>query len=217
MPRQTKSTSAASAAPAVSVTVEPVAPAPAAEKKQRKSKAVAEAAPAPTSVVDAAPVADAPVAEAPAGDDLSTKLAGFAAKIHEIGSLHSSLKAEYKALEKSIQKELKQAQKASGKKRRSSGNKKPSGFANPTGVSEEMLKFLGKEAGTMMSRIEVSKEINAYIKAHSLKDAANGRQINADAKLGKLLKLNKGDVLTFFNLQKYLKSHFIKPAAPATA
>jgi chromatin remodeling complex protein RSC6 len=66
-----------------------------------------------------------------------------------------------------------------------------------------------------MSRNEVGKEINAYINAHNLKDPANGRQINADAKLAKLLKLAKGDVLTYFNLQRYLKIHFFKVAPPA--
>ncbi len=60
-----------------------------------------------------------------------------------------------------------------------------------------------------MSRVEVSKEIIAYINTHGLKA---GRQINADAKLGQLLRLASGDVLTFFNLQKFLKIHFIKTA-----
>ena len=94
-------------------------------------------------------------------------------------------------------------------KKASSGNRQPSGFVKPTAVTEELLKFLGKSAGTLMSRVEVSKEIIAYINANGLKE---GRQINADAKLGQLLRLASGDVLTFFNLQKFLKIHFIKTA-----
>jgi chromatin remodeling complex protein RSC6 len=74
-------------------------------------------------------------------------------------------------------------------------------------ISQELAEFLGKEAGDMMSRVEVGKEINAYITANQLKD---GRNINPDAKLTKLLRIGKDDVLTYFNLQKYLKIHFIK-------
>jgi chromatin remodeling complex protein RSC6 len=126
------------------------------------------------------------------------------------------MKSDYKTLEKTVARELKQATKSSGKKRRSSANKQPSGFVKPTKISDELIKFLGKEAGTEMSRVEVSKEINAYINLHKLKDEKCGRQINPDAKLTKLLKVQKGEVLTFFNLQRYLKIHFIK-AAPVVA
>ena len=41
----------------------------------------------------------------------------------------------------------------------------------------------------MMSRVEVSKEISAYITANQLKDRVSGIQINPDAKLTKLQKL----------------------------
>jgi len=66
-----------------------------------------------------------------------------------------------------------------------------------------------------MARTEVSKEINKYIQSNNLKDPANGRKINPDAKLSKLLKLNKNDELTYFNLQRYMKHHFIKATATA--
>ena len=84
-------------------------------------------------------------------------------------------------------------------------------------ISDELIEFLGKEKDTMMSRVEVSKEISAYITANQLKDRVSGRQINPDAKLAKLLKVGKDEVLTYFNLQKYLKVHFIKAVAPASA
>ncbi len=207
MVRKTQSTATATPAPVVAVTVE--APAPVVEKKTRKPKAAAvEApAPAPAPVVEAsAPVADA---VAPAEDTLSSKLADFGSKIQQVAGILSSMRADYKALEKSVSKELKNASKSKKAKKASSGNRQPSGFVKPTAVSEELLKFLGKSAGTLMSRVEVSKEIIAYINANGLKE---GRQINADAKLGQLLRLASGDVLTFFNLQKFLKIHFIKTA-----
>jgi chromatin remodeling complex protein RSC6 len=80
----------------------------------------------------------------------------------------------------------------------------------PTLISDELAVFLGKDKGTLLARTAVSKEINAYIRANKLQDSANGRKINADAKLAKLLKLSKTDELTYFNLQKFMKHHFIK-------
>jgi hypothetical protein len=68
-----------------------------------------------------------------------------------------------------------------------------------------------------MARTEVSKEINAYIRTNGLQDPANGRKINADTKLSTLLKLKKEDELTYFNLQRYMKHHFIKSEVVATA
>lgn len=93
----------------------------------------------------------------------------------------------------------------------------PSGFVKPTLISNELAEFLGKTIGTEMARTDVSKEINAYITAHDLQDKKNGRKINADEKLSKLLRLSKEDELTYFNLQRYMKHHFIKTEAVATA
>ena len=226
MVRQTKSTAAsatpASTIPSVTVTVESVAPAPVVEKKPRKTKAPAAevAAPAPVAVETVTADASAAPAETAAVIDvatLSSKLTDFSSKIQAIANLLSSMKSDYKTLEKTVARELKQATKSSGKKRRSSANKQPSGFVKPTKISDELIKFLGKDAGTEMSRVEVSKEINAYINLHKLKDEKCGRQINPDAKLTKLLKVQTGEFLTFFNLQRYLKIHFIKAVAPVVA
>ena len=221
MVRQSKSTAASASAtpvsaPAPSVTVV-VETAPVAEKKVKKTKAAApavEVAAAPVSAPVSAPVAETtlPSDAAPIIDaaTLSSKLGDFASKIQQVAALLTSMKSDYKTLEKSVARELKQATKSSGKKRKTSANKSPSGFVKPTKISDELIKFLGKEADTEMSRVEVSKEITRYINEHKLKDEKCGRQINPDAKLSKLLKINKDEVLTFFNLQRYLKIHFIK-------
>ena len=79
-------------------------------------------------------------------------------------------------------------------------------FFNPSFISDELAIFLGKPLGTEMSRCEVSKEINSYIQSYGVQ---NGRQINPDEKLRKLLGLTNEDELTCFNLHKYLKHHFI--------
>ena len=216
MVRQTKSTS--TAAPVSAPVVSPVAVSVAVteEKKPKKTKAASATAP----VVEAPVVVSTPVVEAPAPaveaapDALSSKLNDFGSKIAQIASLLTTMKSDYKALEKQVAKEVKDKQKGSkGKKVKAAPNpnRKPSGFAKPSVITEELSKFLGKEAGVMMSRVDVSKEITKYINEHSLKDKDCGRQINPDAKLSKLLDIKAGgEPLTFFNLQKYLKVHFVK-------
>lgn len=217
MVRKTKSSESTTTTPAVTVTIESTpAAAPVAEKKQRKPKAAAVVAVVETPVVDATAAA---AAEPPAADasTLSTKLTDFSSKIQQVTAILSSMRSDYKVLEKSVSRELKNASKAKRSKKAANPNRQPSGFVKPSVISEELIKFLGKEAGTMMSRVEVSKEINNYITANQLKDKVSGRQINPDAKLAKLLKVGKDEVLTYFNLQKYLKIHFIKAVVPATA
>ena len=65
--------------------------------------------------------------------------------------------------------------------------------------------------------INVTKMITSYVKEHNLQASDNGRRIIPDAKLKTLLKLKKGDELTYFNLQKYMSSHFAKASKDASA
>ena len=188
-----------------------------AEKAASKPRAK-KAEPAPAVV--AAPVASAPepVVAAPepvAESSTSLKVQEFGAKLQQMASLFASMKGDYKTLEKVFSRELKSAQKNS-KKRKTTGNRQPSGFVKPTRISDELAKFLGKTIGTEMARTEVSKEINAYIREKGLQDKENGRKIHPDASLTKLLALTSADELTYFNLQRYMKHHFIKEAV-ATA
>jgi chromatin remodeling complex protein RSC6 len=212
--KTTKSDAPVTTAPAVTVTVEStpvVEKKPKAEKKAKAAPVVE--APAPAPVVEA-PV-ETPAAEAPAPIDASTlasKLNDFGSKIQQVTTILSSMKADYKLLEKSVSKELKAASKSKKGKKATSANRQPSGFVKPSVISDELIKFLGKEPGTMMSRVEVSKGINEYITTNSLKDKVSGRQINPDAKLATLLKIGKDEVLTYFNLQRFLKIHFVKSA-----
>ena len=217
MVRTSKTVSASASAPVVSVAIEVPAAAPVAEKKAAK-KPKAAAAPAPVAEVAAvvAPVVETPVvAETPAADttvDTNAKLAEFGSKINQVSTLLAAMKADYKSLEKSIAKDLKNASKSKKSKKSSvpNPNRQLSGFVKPSVVSDDLLAFVGKEKGTMMSRVEVSKEITAYIEKNGLKDKENGRQINPDAKLTKLLQIGAGEVLTYFNLQRFLKIHFVK-------
>jgi upstream activation factor subunit UAF30 len=121
-------------------------------------------------------------------------------------------------LEKKSARQLKVSQKASAKRKHSSVNRAPSGFVQPTLISDELAGFLGKDKGSKMARTEVTREINAYIRSNNLQDKENGRRINADNNLSTLLKLKKGEELTYFNLQRYMSPHFAKTVkAVATA
>ena len=205
MVRASKSATPASAAPAPEASV-------AQPKTPRAKKAAAPKAAEPVVAASATQPA-APVAEADSSlSALPVKMTEYSAKLQQLVGLLSTLKNDFKTLEKSVAREMKAAQKASSKKRRNNVNRKPSGFVKPTRISDELAAFLGKTVGTEMARTDVSKELNAYIQTNGLKDKTNGRKINPDAKLAKLLKLSKEDELTYFNLQRFMKHHFIKAA-----
>lgn len=186
-------------------------------KPRAKKTKESDAAPAEVANTVVVPASDAPAGES--GEcTVASKINEFGVKLHQMASLFATMKVEYKNLEKVVAREIKNAQKSSSKHRKkNSGNRQPSGFVKPTRISDELAKFLGKQAGVEMARTEVSKEINAYIREKGLQDSENGRKIHADANLTKLLNLQKTDELTYFNLQKYMKHHFIKSTPPATA
>jgi len=224
MARTTKATTAKSETAPVPV-VDAAAAAPVSEKavKAKKPKAPKQEAAPAAAPVEAAVTDSDVVVEGVEGDiaPVAEKSIEFLAKLQQLGALLSTLKVEYRALEKQWTRELKAAQKQSSKRKRKAGNRAPSGFVKPTRISDELASFLEKPSGTEMARTEVTREINVYIRNHSLQDKANGRKINPDAKLASLLKLKKTDELTYFNLQKYMSPHFAKATtvevAPASA
>ena len=192
--------------------------APVVEKKEKKVKAPkVEAAPAPTPAPVSEPVVSAPETPVDAEVPFAEQSVEFLSKIQQLSVMISTLKSEYRALEKKWSREVKAAQKVSSKRKRKAGNRAPSGFVKPTKISDELASFLGKEKGTEMARTEVTREINTYIRSHKLQDTTNGRKINPDTKLATLLKLKKTDELTYFNLQRYMSPHFAKATKEATA
>ncbi len=216
-PSSASSTSAAApvaAASAASAAPAKAAKAPATPKtKAAESAPVAVAAPA---VVDGADAAAAPAAEVDGA--VSTALYGSVlTKLQSAQAILVSLRSEVNELKRQHARELRAANKAN-KRRKTNANRAPSGFVKPTLISNELAAFLGKPEGSVLARTEVTREVNAYIRTQKLQDKDNGRKINPDAKLLKLLKLKKGDELTYFNLQKYMAAHFAKSsAAPAAA
>ena len=206
---------------ASAATTAPATEKKASAKKVSVKKAVVPAADAATPAVDAAATTNVVISSAsPVATETSSltdDFSSFLAKLQSVTSLLSALKSEFRLLEKKSARQLKVSQKASAKRKQSSSNRAPSGFVQPTLISDELAGFLGKTKGSKMARTEVTREINAYIRTNNLQDKENGRRINADNNLSTLLKLKKGDELTYFNLQRYMSPHFAKTVKAVVA
>ena len=181
-------------------------------KKTSSSKASKKAA--AKKVVE--PVVETPVVEntaAPevvAEDNYDQEFATVLEQLTAAQSVLKSLTTTVRQLEKRVARDRKVMQKKmKGRaKRVVDPNKPPSGFAKPGPVSDELRAFLKLGSDELIARTEVTKKITEYCKKHNLQKQEDKRTINVDSALKKLLRLKKGDELTFFNLQKYMKVHY---------
>ena len=223
-------TTKTSASPAPASTTPVTAPAPAtatapapatAPVKIAKTPKVPKAVTAPVVDPIAIPIpttdASAEVIAPSTESVIAAQFASISSKLQQVVAFAATLRSELRTLERHAVKEIRTAQKASAKKRRKVGNRAPSGFVKPTLISKELSEFLGKSDGSEMARTEVTREINAYIRNNNLQDKENGRRINPDTKLKSLLKLKKGEELTYFNLQRYMSPHFATAAKTSAA
>jgi chromatin remodeling complex protein RSC6 len=196
----------------------PVAPAaaPVSATKSKKSAAPAAAAPAVAAPATASAAVPAAAAEAtvsaaePEEVRLETEAKSITARLLAVRETVSELISEAKRLEKKAAKVQKLADKRRRRKVVEGEPGKParvSIFQVPTGLTPELCSFMGRPAGSLESRSNVTKFITKYVSDNNLK---NKHDINADAKLLKLLRLTKEDKLTYFNLQKYLNVHYLK-------
>ena len=123
---------------------------------------------------------------------------------------HNELKGIHTLMIRYARKHLKDADKEAAAAAESSqtANK---GFRRPCRISDAMCEFIGKPAGHLSSRVEVNKAINEYIHSNGLTDPDNAQRILPDEKLWSLMsETAKGTQITYFNLQKYIKHHFLK-------
>lgn len=188
--------------------------------KAAKSASTTEVAEVAAPVVETTPVTAVPPVEvtAPSTEtSLGEEFNQVVSQLTSVRALLNTLTAQVRQLQRRSEKELRTAQKSGKKVRKATGNRNPSGFVKPTPISDALASFLGKPTGTQMARTEVTREINQYIRSHNLQDPQNGRKINPDAKLRKLLNVEKNGELTYFNLQRYMSPHFIKTAKPAVS
>lgn len=197
------------AAPAPVVTPEAKKP------KKEKAAVVAEPAPVVPVVVTAAPVETTEAAVVSVQDDVKAMLTQASTVRETVGALVSELKR--------LEKRVAKLQKEADKRRRKSKKpvegepvkeRKPSIFEIPTPLSPELCSFLGVSNGSKESRSNVTKAVTAYVKKYDLK---NKHTIVPDSKLKSLLGVSDSDVLTYFNLQRYLNRHYLKATPAATA
>lgn len=138
-------------------------------------------------------------------------------QFQDIQNVMKTLHSNMKVLQKEVSKERKETKKIVDKKsKKKSGNKKaPSGFAKPSAVSADLAEFLGLPADAQIARTDVTKKVIEYVKEHKLQNPESKMQILPDQKLKKLLSPAEGDIIKFFNIQTYLKKHFLPAVVPA--
>lgn len=196
------SPSAASSAPVATPAKPAAAATTAAPAKVAAPKA---AAPATT------PVEPSPVTEVP-GEAVST-LDVLESKVNGLLTLAKEAIAALKIAKKEVDKMKKVAEKA--ERKRANARTSPSGFAKPAKISDDLCGFLNVAKGTEMSRTDVTRHINQYVKANKLFKLENKRVILPNAALKKLLGCKDTDIVTYFNLQRWLKGHFLRPVVVA--
>jgi chromatin remodeling complex protein RSC6 len=194
---KTKKTAPVSAPVAAPVVVETKAPK--AKKTEAPVAAPAEV-PSPTETVEE--------------EDVSVSLLKTVADLQDqFSALKQSLSTAANAL-KTLEKQAGRVVKKAGRKQKrkvEGAEPKACIFTKPVKISAELCSFLGKPKDTEVSRSAVTKGVMAYAKAHNLMDK---QTIKADAAMRKLLTLTETDTLTILNLQKFLRRHYVKPAAP---
>jgi chromatin remodeling complex protein RSC6 len=83
-------------------------------------------------------------------------------------------------------------------------------FLKEKPLSPELCQFMGLKAGEKRSQTDVTTFISEYVKSHSCFDPTFRRRIIPNAALAKLLRVDDKTEVTYLNLQKFLKVHFIK-------
>ncbi len=204
-----KKSTSVPAAPATSTPATPAKPASVPSAKVATGGAPAPAAPAAAKAVAPAstPVDPSPVTEVP--EEAVSTLDVLEAKVNGLLTLAKEAIAALKIAKKEVDKMKKVAEKA--ERKRANARTSPSGFAKPAKISDDLCGFLNVAKGTEMSRTDVTRHINQYVKANKLFKLENKRVILPNAALKKLLGCKDTDIVTYFNLQRWLKGHFLRP------
>ena len=111
-------------------------------------------------------------------------------------------------------------------KRKPNKDGKPTGFAKPGKISPELAGLLGLNPAEEVPRTVVTSLLTKYVQEHGLQNPENKSQVFVDGDQAKdlfalLEKDPSGHILdkngqptnktTIFGLQKYLKSHYLRP------
>ncbi len=154
-------------------------------------------------------VVSASVEVKPSQDEVTEQFGGILSTLSSFRSQITMLQNQVRALEKVVGKQMRTYQREA-KKSKNKGNRKPSGFAVPTKISDELCEFMKKPKGSAVARTEVTQYIIQYIKENNLQWNENRKIIKPNSPLTKLLAVKKNDEVTYFNIQRYMNRHFIK-------
>jgi len=215
--KMAKKTATAPAAPA------PVAATPAKESKPKAAKKVVAKAEVAVPTVSAPAVpAVAVVAPAQSSEQLLATLT------EQLKALSTEFTAKVREAVKATQEAAKQAKKEqrdSKKKRKISpeemtpeqrkaweARRANNAFLVERALSPELCHFMGIATGSKRSQTQVTKYISDYVKSHNCFDPNFKRRIIPNAALAKLLRVDDKTEVTYLNLQRFLKVHFVKTA-----
>jgi|TARA_B110000971_G_scaffold103750_1_gene106701 chromatin remodeling complex protein RSC6 len=141
-------------------------------------------------------------------EQYSEKFNGIVTTLTTLKGQITSLQQQIKKLECEVKKDLEKNYKEIEKKKKKKSERKPSGFAKPSKITEDLALFMNKDKDELVARTDVTKFIIEYIKKHDLQNKDDRRKIEPDDILKKLL--NVDSELNYFNLQKYMNVHFPK-------
>jgi chromatin remodeling complex protein RSC6 len=215
--KTTKKTEAAAPAPSTSTP----APATPAKKAAAPKKAAAKAeVVVPTVSAPVVPAVVEATAATQSSDALLSKLTetlkalstDFSAKVREAVRATQEAAKQAKKEQRDSKKKRKinpadmtPEQKAAWEARRANN-----AFLVQRPLTPELCGFMGIATGSKRSQTEVTKFVSEYVKSHNCFDPNFKRRIIPNAALAKLLKVDDKTEVTYLNLQKYLKVHFLK-------
>jgi len=152
--------------------------------------------------------------ESKSTDEVCDQFSGVLGTLSSFRSQITMLQNQVRALEKTVGKQMRTFAREA-KKNKNKGNRKPSGFAVPSKISDELCVFMQKPKGSSAARTEVTQYIIKYIKDHDLQWNENRKIIKPNTPLKNLLNVKKNEEVTYFNIQRFMNKHFIKSEAGA--
>ena len=199
------------------------APAPATPAKEVKPKAAKKAPAAkaevavPTIVATATPAVVVPVQSSEAQlaaltEQLKALSTEFTAKVREaVRATQEAAKAAKKEQRDSKKKRKIPVEQMTPEQRKAyEARRANNAFLVERPLSDELCSFMGIAKGSKRSQTQVTKFVSEYVKTHNCFDPNFKRRIIPNAALAKLLKVDDKTEVTYLNLQKFLKVHFVK-------
>jgi chromatin remodeling complex protein RSC6 len=217
-----KMAKATKTAPATATPAAPAAAAPAKEVKPKAAKAAKATVSKAEVVVPTTAAVPAVVVAAPA----QSSEALLATLTEQLKALSTEFTTKVREAVKSVQeasKVAKKEQRDSKKKRKINpadmtpeqhkaweARRANNAFLKEKPLTPELCAFMGIAASSKRSQTQVTKFISDYVKSHSCFDPTFKRRILPNAALAKLLRVDDKTEVTYLNLQKFLKVHFVK-------